>query len=572
MEAALRNSGEGGADKEEKRVKLSRDEEGSKEMIFLKARNERRDHDQDDKKPSSNRIANQGDQLESAKAEMGEVKEENQRLRTFLNQIMKDYQTLQMQYHDIMGQEAKETDESELVSLSLGRTSSDTGKDNEKPTKGKEDEKDEEGLALGLDCKFEASKTATTETNSLKRSPENSSEVKEEAGESWPPQKVAKTMKNEEDEVSQQNPVKKARVSVRVRCNTPTMNDGCQWRKYGQKIAKGNPCPRAYYRCTVAPSCPVRKQVQRCAQDMSILTTTYEGTHNHPLPISATAMASTTSAAASMLLSGSSSSGTAPGSSAGATTSTPNFHGLNFYLSDHSSKPNPFYLPHTSMSSSSSYPTIILDLTSPTSSSHFNKLSSNFNPNPRYNSSTNLSFSSLEANPLPISWTNSALNYGTQPYNKNVPFGSLNFERLPQESFYHTFMQKSDPNPNPNPSQEDTIAAATMAITSDPSFQSALAAALTSIIGTGGNHGGGIGSQIGSKLGQNLKLGEPFPVVSSLPSATANGNKCSSSYLNSNSASATNSQPGNMMLLQPPLPFSTSKSKSTSPGDKDHVI
>ncbi|XVF34012.1 hypothetical protein REPUB_Repub18cG0020700 [Reevesia pubescens] len=42
-----------------------------------------------------------------------------------------------------------------------------------------------------------------------------------------------------------------------------------------------NPLPIAYFKFSFAPSCSIKKKVQRSAEDSSILVATYEGEHNH---------------------------------------------------------------------------------------------------------------------------------------------------------------------------------------------------------------------------------------------------------------------------------------------------
>lgn len=313
-------------------------------------------------------------------------------------------------------------------------------------------------------------------------------------------------------------------------------------------------------------------QVQRCAQDMSILITTYEGNHNHPLPMSATAMASTTSAAASMLQSHSSTSqqGLVNSTTAPISSSTSNLHGhgLNFTsLSQNSSRLLPesqFYFPNSSISTNNSHPTITLDLTAP-SPSHFGlRFPSGL---PRYSSSTCLNFSSSSSSSLDHSallqapnWINNHaaagyFNYGTvlshqNRMNQAVGGSSLNIGKQPfqEPNFYQSYIQNSQkaaPAPPQNLLYTETIATATKAITSNPKFQSALAAALTSFVGTNGGTSGVVrennhivnGSSSTESSGLKLKWGESLTPNDPIYPSTQNGiGLASSGYLNQSSS------------------------------------
>ncbi|KAJ4821052.1 hypothetical protein LUZ62_033618 [Rhynchospora pubera] len=389
--------------------------------------------------------------LQTMKIEIVKVREENEKLRATLGQVMKEYKSLEAHYHSIVQQkeannnfEASKVQDQEskkhpkITILSMGEESSGTKHENsteftELFSKSKEKCTEvHEDLVLRLDCKYNGSNSVMSENVTNPSSEDSFEAPKDKEKETWPPNKLSKKLNGEDgDEETPQPTVKRARVSVRARCDAPTMNDGCQWRKYGQKIAKGNPCPRGYYRCTVVPGCPVRKQVQRCAEDPAILITTYEGTHNHPLPAAATAMASTTSAAASMLLSG-------PTSSTSPFTAPYSTNHLSYtnQLSNHTAD---VYPSHT-MYTSPSHPTITLDLTKPTPSHAAPQ--SPFNP------------------------------YNAKTFNHNV--GLLGQSYLPPGS---SIVSSFPPNQS---ALTDTLA---KAIATNPNFQSVLAAAITSYVG-----------------------------------------------------------------------------------------
>lgn len=188
---------------------------------------------------------------------MGEAREENERLKNLLSKMMKDYQSLQTKFNDILQQQehnkkpaeklpssltAEQKDQdSEMVSLRLGINSSDKEESkisNNNTSSGKIISTKEEGksstggLGLGLDCKFEPEAAddhqheSSLKNNLSSESTFEEQNKEEEPSEAWPPSKVLKTMRSGGDEeVLQQNPLKKPRVCVRARCDSATVSN-----------------------------------------------------------------------------------------------------------------------------------------------------------------------------------------------------------------------------------------------------------------------------------------------------------------------------------------------------------
>ncbi|KAJ4889907.1 putative WRKY transcription factor 4 [Raphanus sativus] len=134
----------------------------------------------------------------------------------------------------------------------------------------------------------EAASQATTEQTSEASDSEEvgnaESGVREKAEDERDPKKVRVSEPAAAVSTSHRT-VTEPKIIVQTTSEVDLLDDGYRWRKYGQKVVKGNPYPRSYYKCTTQ-GCGVRKHVERAATDPKAVVTTYEGKHNHDLPAS----------------------------------------------------------------------------------------------------------------------------------------------------------------------------------------------------------------------------------------------------------------------------------------------
>ncbi|XP_057508880.1 probable WRKY transcription factor 32 [Actinidia eriantha] len=108
--------------------------------------------------------------------------------------------------------------------------------------------------------------------------------IKEEHVDEPEPKRRVKKKSNSPHSGSLFKPGKKPKIVVHAAGDVGISGDGYRWRKYGQKMVKGNPHPRNYYRCTSA-GCPVRKHIERDVDNTSALIITYKGIHDHDMPV-----------------------------------------------------------------------------------------------------------------------------------------------------------------------------------------------------------------------------------------------------------------------------------------------
>ncbi|KAK4737016.1 hypothetical protein R3W88_000713 [Solanum pinnatisectum] len=92
-----------------------------------------------------------------------------------------------------------------------------------------------------------------------------------------------RTIKVQTPEAASSRIVKEPTIIVQTTSEVDLLDDSFTWQKYGQKVVKGNPYPRSYYKCT-SQGCNVRKHVERSASDPKAVVTTYKGKHNHDVP------------------------------------------------------------------------------------------------------------------------------------------------------------------------------------------------------------------------------------------------------------------------------------------------